>query len=305
MPPAVVPAIKEWIGFSFFDIVLMMRDGGVWECLLVSGQKLWIEIGLHFRICTLLNRPRTRQPTKLGNDFYLTPRRSGHRSPVGIAEQVAECAKLLLTAVFTTLPNTLSTLFHLLLQHRSDDEGDEDCCVFTAKIPSHMTHVLLLRSPQESADKYELAFRSSGFIPYSIPVLETVLVNHSMLKDIVRAGPQVKGYDGVIVTSARACEAWGSAVQSLDRDGIYTDDGKLSTVLMKCRVVQALWEYRVDQDAILCCWSCYRKDVSRHCLSCQTLPPRHSWGIWIWDWRATCSFHPSRSQSIILCPSWR
>ncbi len=71
--------------------------------------------------------------------------------------------------------------------------------------------VILLRAPSgDGPDKYEAAFASAGYLPVSIPVLQTTLTNISLLADIVSAG----GYSGVVVTSARACEAWKAAVQS-------------------------------------------------------------------------------------------
>lgn len=72
--------------------------------------------------------------------------------------------------------------------------------------------VILLRAPSgDEPDKYEVAFASAGYLSVSIPVLQTTLTNISLLADIVSAG----GYSGVIVTSARACEAWKAAVQSI------------------------------------------------------------------------------------------
>ncbi|KAF8351327.1 tetrapyrrole biosynthesis, uroporphyrinogen III synthase [Amanita rubescens] len=72
--------------------------------------------------------------------------------------------------------------------------------------------VVLLRAPSgDEPDKYEAAFASAGYLPVSIPVLQTILTNISLLANIVSAG----GYSGVIVTSARVCEAWKAAVQSI------------------------------------------------------------------------------------------
>jgi uroporphyrinogen-III synthase len=72
--------------------------------------------------------------------------------------------------------------------------------------------VILLRAPSgDEHDKYEAAFASAGYLPVSIPVLQTTLTNISLLADIISAG----GYSGVIVTSVRACEAWKAAVQSI------------------------------------------------------------------------------------------
>jgi len=80
------------------------------------------------------------------------------------------------------------------------------------------SNVLLLRAPSRdgsSPDKYEACFASSGYHPISIPVLETVLVNLSDLHQTVKEGPAKKGLSGVIVTSARACEAWRAVVEQL------------------------------------------------------------------------------------------
>ncbi|TFY82953.1 hypothetical protein EWM64_g1064 [Hericium alpestre] len=71
-----------------------------------------------------------------------------------------------------------------------------------------MAHVLLLRAPSSASatepDRYEGALSNAGFHPISVPVLQTVLVNIGDLSNIVNAGPITGGFDGVIVTSARA-----------------------------------------------------------------------------------------------------
>ncbi|THH21767.1 hypothetical protein EUX98_g8288 [Antrodiella citrinella] len=87
-----------------------------------------------------------------------------------------------------------------------------------------VSNVLLLRAPTQdgsSPDKYEACFASAGYQAVSIPVLETVLVNLSDLNQIVKKGPLQKGLGGVIVTSARACEAWRVVVEQL-----VTDEGQ-------------------------------------------------------------------------------
>jgi len=79
-----------------------------------------------------------------------------------------------------------------------------------------MAHVVLLRSPsQDGPDKYEAVLRSRGYQPLSIPVLETALVNLNALLEIMKKGPGENNLDGVIITSARACEAWSNAVERL------------------------------------------------------------------------------------------
>ncbi len=99
-----------------------------------------------------------------------------------------------------------------------------------------MSHVLLL---QKCSDKYETAFISSGLVPHSISVLETVLVNESNLRDIVGAGAKSGCFDGVILTSSRACDAWSAAVLSIDADGTRTDSGTLNLARSVLVVVRA------------------------------------------------------------------
>jgi len=84
-----------------------------------------------------------------------------------------------------------------------------------------MANVLLLRArSQDEPDKYEDSFRRKGYNPISIPVLDTVLTNSHDLKDVVKTGPETGGYIGVIITSARACEAWKVAVGELVSGGV-------------------------------------------------------------------------------------
>ncbi|KAL0952797.1 hypothetical protein HGRIS_007022 [Hohenbuehelia grisea] len=79
-----------------------------------------------------------------------------------------------------------------------------------------MPNVLLLRAPApDGPDKYETAFTDSGYSIYSIPVLETVLTNLSDLERVIRAGPFMQSFGGVIVTSARACEAWKAVIGAI------------------------------------------------------------------------------------------
>ncbi|KAF8633814.1 hypothetical protein AX15_001227 [Amanita polypyramis BW_CC] len=81
-----------------------------------------------------------------------------------------------------------------------------------------MSVVLLLRTPSsDDLDKYELTFISAGYTPISVPVLETVLMNVSHLTNVISQGPdnQDEGYTGIIMTSARACEAWKAAVENI------------------------------------------------------------------------------------------
>ncbi|KAF9264121.1 tetrapyrrole biosynthesis, uroporphyrinogen III synthase [Marasmius fiardii PR-910] len=81
--------------------------------------------------------------------------------------------------------------------------------------------VILLRAPSEVNDKYDTAFSTSGYTALSVPVLETVLVNIVGLTNIVQNGAE---YDGVIVTSARACEAWRDVVDNLGSLSTTTGD---------------------------------------------------------------------------------
>ncbi len=80
--------------------------------------------------------------------------------------------------------------------------------------PTTMTSkakVLLLREPTPSSDsgqdRYEAAFAAAKYTPFSIPVLETVLTNITELASVT----EQSDFDGVIMTSARSCEAWDKA----------------------------------------------------------------------------------------------
>ncbi|KAI6164037.1 tetrapyrrole biosynthesis, uroporphyrinogen III synthase, partial [Pisolithus thermaeus] len=76
--------------------------------------------------------------------------------------------------------------------------------------------VLLLRSPTlDVPDKYEAVFRTHGYSPISVPVLETTLVHLEQLGDRIAEGPSVHRFTGVIVTSKRSIEAWGQAVEGV------------------------------------------------------------------------------------------
>jgi uroporphyrinogen-III synthase len=79
-----------------------------------------------------------------------------------------------------------------------------------------MANVLLLREPSEDIpDRYETAFSAAGYHPISIPVLETLYTNIPRLRDIIQEGPKALGYNGVIITSKRSCDAWKEALQLL------------------------------------------------------------------------------------------
>ncbi|RDB17610.1 Uroporphyrinogen-III synthase [Hypsizygus marmoreus] len=78
------------------------------------------------------------------------------------------------------------------------------------------SNVLLLRAPtQGQDDRYESTFIEAGCHAISVPVLETVSTNLLDLKTIITAGPAAAGFEGVVITSARACEAWKSVVGEL------------------------------------------------------------------------------------------
>ncbi|KAK0482410.1 tetrapyrrole biosynthesis, uroporphyrinogen III synthase [Armillaria novae-zelandiae] len=74
-----------------------------------------------------------------------------------------------------------------------------------------MVSVLLLREPTPSSesgeDRYETAFARGNYTSFSIPVLETVLTNLTELASVT----EQSDFDGVIMTSARSCEAWDNA----------------------------------------------------------------------------------------------
>jgi len=79
-----------------------------------------------------------------------------------------------------------------------------------------MVNVLLLREPsKDTPDRYETAFSAAGHHPISIPVLETLHTNIPRLRDIIQEGPKALGYNGVIITSKRSCDAWSEALQAL------------------------------------------------------------------------------------------
>lgn len=79
-----------------------------------------------------------------------------------------------------------------------------------------MKYVLLLRAPADDGpDRYEVVFEARGYVPLSVPVLETVLVHIDELRDKIVRGPDAQNLSGVIVTSKRAVEAWCEAIQSI------------------------------------------------------------------------------------------
>jgi len=72
-----------------------------------------------------------------------------------------------------------------------------------------MANVLLLRAPSQGQDdRYEASFSKAGYHALSVPVLGTISTNLPVLKEIVEIGPLRDNFEGVILTSARSCEAW-------------------------------------------------------------------------------------------------
>ncbi|KZT25046.1 tetrapyrrole biosynthesis uroporphyrinogen III synthase [Neolentinus lepideus HHB14362 ss-1] len=77
-------------------------------------------------------------------------------------------------------------------------------------------NVVLLRSPStDGPDPYETTLRSKGFIPLTVPALETTHVSLDELKRLIREGPDAHNLSGVIITSGRSCEAWKMVVEEL------------------------------------------------------------------------------------------
>jgi uroporphyrinogen-III synthase len=80
-------------------------------------------------------------------------------------------------------------------------------------------NVLLLRAPAtDGPDRYELALSSKQYTPICVPVLETVLANGDELRSLIEDGPMSQNLVGVIITSARACEAWKESVRRILSD---------------------------------------------------------------------------------------
>lgn len=100
-----------------------------------------------------------------------------------------------------------------------------------------MSNVLLLREPSPiPGDRYETAFNSAGYHTVSVPVLETVFANLPDLKYIINHGPTAERFDGVVITSGRACEAWKSAVHDLVKSPPEPSGGQfhLDTFASRC-----------------------------------------------------------------------
>ena len=94
------------------------------------------------------------------------------------------------------------------------------------------THVLLLRAPNESTDDagpnsaaavdpYEKQIEEDVLVGVtSVPVYATVQTLNE-LRWIIESGPAFHGYQGVVVTSKRAVDAWCAASRSL----VASEDG--------------------------------------------------------------------------------
>ncbi|KAJ6544758.1 tetrapyrrole biosynthesis, uroporphyrinogen III synthase [Mycena vulgaris] len=92
-----------------------------------------------------------------------------------------------------------------------------------------MSNVLFLRASSQdpdSPDRYESLFTASGYISLSIAVLETVFTNIASLTDVIRHDAQ---HGAAIITSGRACEAWGQAVDALESEQLSRQESHWST----------------------------------------------------------------------------
>ncbi|KAF7980455.1 hypothetical protein HWV62_38316 [Athelia sp. TMB] len=80
--------------------------------------------------------------------------------------------------------------------------------------------IIFLRAPShidDSPDPYESAFKEVDFTTISVPVLETAFTNVIDFRACIARGPQ--GLAGVIITSARSCEAWANALSGIETTG--------------------------------------------------------------------------------------
>ncbi len=98
-----------------------------------------------------------------------------------------------------------------------------------------MTSVLLLRAASRDVpDKYESSFVAAGYVPTSIPVLETNITHTDELARVLSSDTSTS-FSGVILTSARACEAWKNASDLVAAPslGLY-HAGKAQSLLELC-----------------------------------------------------------------------
>lgn len=92
-----------------------------------------------------------------------------------------------------------------------------------------MANVLLLRSPtRDGPDQFEDALKSAGYTPLSVPVLETAFKHLGDLKAKILEGRTRRTYDGVIITSGRACEAWKIVLGELASTPVDEETGNSS-----------------------------------------------------------------------------
>jgi uroporphyrinogen-III synthase len=119
-----------------------------------------------------------------------------------------------------------------------------------------MANVLLLRSPaRETPDPYEDCFKNLGYKPSSLPVLETVFINSDVLKRTIVTGPKAQHFSGVIITSFRACEAWGNVVKDVVQEPL--DQMGQSLHIYWALLKPSNTSSKVVVYTILCCWGDY------------------------------------------------
>jgi uroporphyrinogen-III synthase len=66
-------------------------------------------------------------------------------------------------------------------------------------------------------------FQDAGYYPFFLFALETAHVTPTTLCDVVREGLTGKGFNGLIITSQRSCEAFGKAfglLEDEDQSGV-------------------------------------------------------------------------------------
>lgn len=99
------------------------------------------------------------------------------------------------------------------------------------------TQVLLLRAPAPDAggkDPYEAQFASQNIRATSVPVYETAFTDLHEVQWIIETGAGFHGYKGVVVTSARAVEAWAKAAENV----VKNSDGDHEKGERACRYLQ-------------------------------------------------------------------
>ncbi|TRM68448.1 tetrapyrrole biosynthesis, uroporphyrinogen III synthase [Schizophyllum amplum] len=76
------------------------------------------------------------------------------------------------------------------------------------------TAVILLRAPDaDNKDRYEIALEEAGYAAVSVAALDTGFVNEDAFRVVIQT--RASDFDGVIVTSSRACDAWKRAAQDI------------------------------------------------------------------------------------------